>query len=145
MLAPCPSWCQPLLLAAFSFCGLLGFLPCPSGLLFCSVPISCFSVPYFLLSIPSSTPVQGSSLSAPSPSGELQPPSPSPLFLCLFAWHFLFLSEDCVLTLDSYCLSLPLSIHASIYYPTYLWGSFFFFVTVYTPEYPLFFYHILLV
>lgn len=86
---PC-FWC---ILPVFFFFGLLGSLPCPSGLLFCSVLVSSFSVPYLSLSIPSRTAVRGSSLPAPSPSRESPPSPPFAFTLCLFACYFLFLSE----------------------------------------------------
>lgn len=140
-----PGGASPIFLLSSPFFGLLVFLPCPLGLLFCSVPISSFSVPYFSLSIPSSTPVQGSSLPAPSPSGELQPPPPSAfsLFSVSFCLSFslsLRRLHPWIPTISVCCYLFMFSI-VLFYLPMRYRLSFF--LTVHTHEYPLFFYQLL--
>lgn len=89
---------------------ILVYLTCSSGLRFCSIPISFFSVPYFSYCIPSSFPVQSSSLLSLS-SEELQTIPPSLCFLSLFC-DILFgiFSFSQIMNL-TWILGLPLAVH----------------------------------
>lgn len=101
--------------ASFSFLSfflsflILVYLTCSSGLSFCFIPISSFSVPYFSHCIPSSFPAQSSSLLS-LPSEGLQTIPPSHCFLSL-SCDILFgiFSFSQTMNLDSY--SLPLALH----------------------------------